>query len=580
MPTKQGYVFASYVSKELRERLIQEAQKNGVSLSTEMKTRLQASVDGENPEEIIAQKAAPQLIDDSKMMAELQAKNAKLEAEIAHLRETFSSQPRNALTGELSEKKIASYIADCKAGAGKFKSRKTGKAIKSRAIGDGGNLELQITNNGNNGVWTSWNFRYNRSRFLDPLTGHPGSKGTRIGLGSYPDTSLHEARAKALKYRGMLQKGKDPKATLDDAKLEANKRRGRAKTASEVADEFYEKKVVPKRITQGRRNKMVGWLKRFIHDPVGSWPIQKVDRNVLLDTCGLRNAWTKTPKTADDARGLISAMFRYAKKRHYYYGEDPAQWKDGLDDVLPKISEIHKVKHHRSLKYKDAPWFMQVLQTFKYAQRHSKWANLEPVPASVFIWLLLSGARTSEALDATWREMDREQMIWNTPLEHLKNGDLYNEDDGPLQRPITPSMGRVLDKMQKLRISQSLDDLVFPSFSHLGNREPLNRSVMTMFLKRTLKLDIDFVTHGNRSTLNDWRRAKKYPKEWFDIQVDHLIGDKVAQAYGPDKLLEERRGMMEHWDKDLSTPPPKPKAAKELKTANVIDLTDKKRRAA
>ena len=59
----------------------------------------------------------------------------------------------------------------------------------------------------------------------------------------------------------------------------------------------------------------------------------------------------------------------------------------------------------------------------------------------------------------------------------------------------------------------------------------------------------------------------------WKIQVDHVVGDKVDQAYGHNKLLDRRRGMMELWGEYCSKPAPKPQAGA------VIKLSEKRRTA-
>lgn len=84
----------------------------------------------------------------------------------------------------------------------------------------------------------------------------------------------------------------------------------------------------------------------------------------------------------------------------------------------------------------------------------------------------------------------------------------------------------------------------------------------------------DIVTaHGLRSTLRDWCRHNKFPSVWWEIQVDHRLGDKTSQSYGHDPLTEERRGMMEEWGEHCSKLSPEPKAGK------IVKLSDKRRSA-
>lgn len=101
----------------------------------------------------------------------------------------------------------------------------------------------------------------------------------------------------------------------------------------------------------------------------------------------------------------------------------------------------------------------------------------------------------------------------------------------------------------------------------------MNCHSLWSFINRTLKRDDGITVHGFRSTLKDWCRANRFPMDWYEIQVDHVLGNKVGQAYGHDPLIKERRGMMERWGEYCSKPAPEPKAA------DVVNIADKRRPA-
>jgi integrase len=183
-------------------------------------------------------------------------------------------------------------------------------------------------------------------------------------------------------------------------------------------------------------------------------------------------------------------------------------------------------------------------------------------------FIALTGGRTSEVLKATWKEFDLQHRIWNVPPEHLKTGYRHGE---PLPRPITRPMLAVLEEMQRRRADQSPDAIVFRS-AHKGQLRPLQRTALSHLVQRLLNWEVKITNHGFRSTLRDWCRANKYPSEWWDIQVDHVLGNKTSQAYGPDKLLEERRGMMEAWGEYCTRPAPEPHSA------DVVKLSEKRKR--
>jgi integrase len=91
-------------------------------------------------------------------------------------------------------------------------------------------------------------------------------------------------------------------------------------------------------------------------------------------------------------------------------------------------------------------------------------------------------------------------------------------------------------------------------------------------VKHLLKWEVKITNHGFRSTLKDWWRANRYPMDWYEIQVDHVLGNKTGQAYGPDPMTEERRGLMELWGEYCSRPAPEPHGGE------VVRLSEQRKR--
>jgi integrase len=185
-------------------------------------------------------------------------------------------------------------------------------------------------------------------------------------------------------------------------------------------------------------------------------------------------------------------------------------------------------------------------------------------------FVILTGVRLGEVRYAQWKEFDDlARMVWTVPWQHLKTGRKFRTDR-PV--PITKAMLAVLEEAQRRRTDQSPDALVFPA-RHDG-RPFKAPNISTWINTSAFKWETKITVHGFRSTLRDWCRAKGYPPEWWDIQADHVVGNgnKVSQSYGPDKLLEERRGMMEAWGEYCSKPAPEPQSA------DVVKLSEKRKR--
>jgi len=150
------------------------------------------------------------------------------------------------------------------------------KTTEDRLHSDGGNLFLQV---GNDGAAKSWIFRYTDRRT---------KKKILMELGSMQTIDIAEARKRADAYRVLLNDGKDPKTERDGAKLDAEIAAGRTKTVREVRDE-WERAKLSKRSVHTRR--AVRTVDRYVIPKIGDMPIQKVDSKIILDTVGLRRLW-------------------------------------------------------------------------------------------------------------------------------------------------------------------------------------------------------------------------------------------------------------------------------------------------
>jgi integrase len=500
-------------------------------------------------------------------LAKMQAALTAAQAEIARLKveaiEQQSLRPGSALPGKLTPASINKLIKEAK---------ETGRRI---TVADSENLGLQILAGGRH---ISWLFRWSDRVSV----GKNKHKSRAIGLGSLRTVDIYQAREKALHYRQILLQNKDPKIEREKAICDERIARDAFKTVNQVADAYFTAKIAHKSISLRRK---FDALLRPVRENIGNIPIQKVTRQIILDDdgCDLQRMWIERHKSAIELRSYIHRIIGYAKAMGWFEGENPATWRDALENVLPKSKDVHKVKHHPSMPYQDVPDFIPQLRAWRY---HKNWhlVGLEgrPIPAYAVEMLILTGVRTKEVQRARYNEFDFTTMIWTVPAfdedgtQRTKNGENH-------YLPITTSMVAIINEMQKVRVDPSPNAYVFPGVRGRQRSgrpiNPLGMQTVSRVLRDHLKLDVKFVNHGFRSTLRTFCSAKRYPERWWDIQVGHTIGDQTRQAYPLEQLMEERRRMMQHWDDHCTKPKPIPEPKAEPKAAEVFNLSDKRRTA-
>ena len=328
-----------------------------------------------------------------------------------------------------------------------------------------------------------------------------------MGLGSYPEVSLADAREKALAGRRLARSGVDP--------IAARKKSERVTTFGELADE------IAGRLAEGFRNAKhkAQWRMTLTvyAEPLRAKPVDKIETADVLAV--LQPIWQAKPETASRLRGRIERILNAAKAKGYRTGENPAAWRGHLENLLPKPSPLSR-GHHAAMRYQDVPAFVAKLR------------EREAVAGLALEFAILTAARSGEILGARWFEIDLDAKVWTIPAERMKAA---REHRVPLSEPALA----ILRKVNEATVS----DYVF-----LGQRpgKPLSVMALEMVLRR---MGIEEATvHGFRSAFRDWAgNETHFPREVAEHALAHVIGDKAEQAYRRSDALARRRELMDAW---------------------------------
>ena len=381
---------------------------------------------------------------------------------------------------------------------------------------DGGNLYLQVRKSTRkvetDDVTKSWLFRY--SRF---------GKDTWLGLGPYPDVTLSEARDLATRERKKMRQGIDPVTDKRARQIAARTAHENMLSFAECAELYIESQAPgwsnPKHIEQWRTT-----LKNLAGPIIGHLPVDQID-TALIMRC-IEPIWTTKTETASRLRGRIEAVLDWSAVRGYRKGDNPARWRGHLDKLLPRPSQVVRVKHHPALPYTDVGAFMQQ-------------SRKDPGVASRALeFTILTAARTNEVIQAEWSEIDLDLKTWVVPAERMKS-------KRPHRVPLSDAAVSAL-KAIKGRGSR----YVFPGHkrnSHLSN------AAMMQVLKRLERTGI--TVHGFRSTFRDWcAESTNYPAHVAEMALAHTLRDKTEAAYRRGDLFEKRAGLMADWARYCSKP--------------------------
>jgi len=381
---------------------------------------------------------------------------------------------------------------------------------------DGGNLYLKVRKSTRkirtDAVTKSWLFRY--SRF---------GKDTWLGLGPYPDVTLSEARDLATRERKKVRQGIDPLT-------EKRARQSAARTAhenmlsfAECAELYVESQAPgwsnPKHVEQWRST-----LKNLAGPIIGHLSVDQID-TALIMRC-IEPIWTTKTETASRLRGRIESVLDWSTVRGYRKGDNPARWRGHLDKLLPRPSQVARVKHHAALPFTDIGAFMGKIRADT------------GVASRALEFTILTAARTNEVVRAEWSEVDLGRKIWIVPAERMKSKREHR----------VPLSAAALSTLEAVRGRSNI--YVFPGHkrhSHLSN------AAMMQVLKRVGHSDI--TVHGFRSTFRDWcAESTNYSSDVAEMALAHALRDKTEAAYRRGDLFEKRARLMTDWAGYCSKP--------------------------
>ncbi len=371
---------------------------------------------------------------------------------------------------------------------------------------DGGGLYLRITTAGAR----SWVF----------MTSSNG-KRSEIGIGAASSVSLATARRIAGEMREIVATGGNPRAALAAAPVEEE-----AEPEVVAFGSFTEHYISS--VEEGWRNPVhrQQWRNSLrdhaaaLHDI----PITEVGTEDVLAV--LQPIWLKKAETAKRVRGRIEKILDAAKARGLRPRDsmNPALFRGHLALLLPSHSKIER-GHHAALPWRDAPAFVAKLR-----QRPA-------LAARCLEFVILTAARSGEALGATWGEIDLDKKLWTIPAGRMKAGAEHVV-------PLSDAAVAVLARVKPDAVTATT-----PVFG-IGGAARSNMA-MAMLLRR---MDYGHVTtHGFRSTFRDWAGdATNQPREIVEQALAHTIQNKAERAYRRGTAVDRRRQLMSEWAQFLA----------------------------
>ena len=358
-----------------------------------------------------------------------------------------------------------------------------------------------------------------------------GGKQLELGLGSYPDVSLAEARRLSAENKSLAARGINPK--IERMRITV------VPTFSEVAEE-----ALPS-LTEGLSNAKhkAQWrttLESYASPFIGDMPVDQITVNHIHDL--LKPIWKGKTETASRLRGRIEKVLDYAIVKQMMPPPNPATWQGNLSALLPTKTNIIRKRHHPALQLKDA-------------QRW--WAELKRRDgggATALMLLMITASRSGDIRGMQWDEIrffDENEAaksgylgVWLRPAERMKRD---RERRVPIIQPIYDILMKFEDRTDLVIKSRNQTQLSDMTLSALMRRMH-NSDAIGFFDERSGR---PAVPHGLRSTFRDWVAENGHSREAAELQLAHKFGSQVEHAYYRTDLLDARASLLCKWHEFL-----------------------------
>ncbi|WP_409497922.1 integrase domain-containing protein [Pseudomonas fragi] len=382
----------------------------------------------------------------------------------------------------------------------KIKSAKPDE--KDYVLFDGGGLQMRVRSNGSK----LWNFNYRH-----PVT----KKRINMGLGTFPEVSLAQARKGSIAAREILAQGIDPKEQRD-AVLQA-KQAETEHTFQNVATEWYELKKDA--VTPAYAEDIWRSLTLHVFPDLATTQISAISAPQVINL--LRPLETK---------GSLETVKRLSQRliEIMTYGVN-----SGLIHANP-LSGIRSA--FKKPKKKDmAALAPDELKELMVAIAN---ASIKRTTRCLIEWQLNTMTRPAEAATTRWADIDFEKKIWTIPAERMKKRRIH----------ITPLTEQALGLLEAIKPWSGNREYVFPA-----DRDPrthCNSQTANMALKR-MGFEGRLVSHGMRSMASTILNEQGWDSELIEVALAHVDKDEVRAAYNRADYIERRRPMMAWWSEHI-----------------------------
>jgi len=329
-----------------------------------------------------------------------------------------------------------------------------------------------------------------------------------MGLGSFSEVSLKEAREVADKWRGVTRSNVDPIKERERQKREAAKK---LHILREIAEDAFESRKAELK-GDGKAGRWFTPLELHILPKLGKVPVAEIDQTDIRDT--LAPIWHSKAETARKAMNRLAICLRHAAAL-------------GLDVDLQATEKARALlgkQRHKAENIPAMPW--QEVPAF--------YASLDDgsITHLALRLLILTGVRSGPLRFI--REDQISGDVWTVPGEAMKGRKDATTD---FRVPLADEALKIIEQARR----HARDGFLFPSI----RKGVISDATMSRLMERR---EMAYRPHGFRSSLRDWiAEATDTPFDIAETMLGHIVGGKVERAYRRTDFLDQRRKLLERW---------------------------------
>lgn len=329
-----------------------------------------------------------------------------------------------------------------------------------------------------------------------------------MGLGSFPDVTLRDARIEADKWQAVVRAGKDP---IKERERERRESEQSLHILRDVAlDAFESRKAELK--GDGKAGRWFSPLELHVLPKLGKMPVVEIDQRDIRNT--LAPIWHDKADTARKAMNRFAIVMRHAAAL-------------GLDvdlQATDKAKALLGKSRHRPTKIPALPW--QKVPDFYQSLDGGTITEL------ALRLLILTAVRSSPLRFLRLDQIDGD--VWTIPAEVMKGRKDATTD---FRVPLSTEALQVIEKARPF----ARDGYLFPSVK----RGVISDATMARYMERR---QMNERPHGFRSSFRDWvAETTATPHDVAETALGHVVGGSVERSYRRTDFLEQRRVLMQKW---------------------------------